>query len=346
MNRSDRETRKLIRKMILLVSLLGLLFLAAYIIGSSLENRLENQTEVRGDLSAHGGNARVVTYEDTDYLYRDDLLTILFMGMDTSDESNGAVGTYRNGGQSDFLMLLIIDPKTQTISQLHLDRDTMTEISVLGVLGNVAGTRTAQICLSSSFGDGKAQSCELTREAVERLLLGTRVDFYIAVHMNNIALLNDAVGGVPITLDEDFSVLDSAMTLGKTINLTGTQAELYVRSRRNVGDGSNASRIRRQQTYLNATIETITQRVSENSGYVATIFDQIADILLTDMKRGRIINEANKAMRYKNIETIQLPGEHRIGDSGFMEFYIDENAVESFVLNTFFAPIGNTPGNR
>ena len=57
----------------------------------------------------------------------------------------------------------------------------MTEITILGVLGEEAGTVKTQLCLSHGFGDGGAQSCEFTVDAVSNLLLGTQIDFYICL---------------------------------------------------------------------------------------------------------------------------------------------------------------------
>lgn len=62
------------------------------------------------------------------------------------------------GGQADFLQLLVIDDVGKTVKRLPIDRDTMTPITVLGVLGNRSGVRTAQLSLSHGFGDGKAEA--------------------------------------------------------------------------------------------------------------------------------------------------------------------------------------------
>ena len=74
-------------------------------------------------------------------------------------------------------MLLVIDANEKTITSIQIDRDTMAEITILGVLGNEVGTRKAQICLSHGFGDGKDQSCKLTQDAVSKLLLGAEIVF-------------------------------------------------------------------------------------------------------------------------------------------------------------------------
>jgi anionic cell wall polymer biosynthesis LytR-Cps2A-Psr (LCP) family protein len=49
------------------------------------------------------------------------------MGIDREEVAGGGA---RNGGQADFLMLLLIDPVGKTVRPLEIDRDTMTRITV------------------------------------------------------------------------------------------------------------------------------------------------------------------------------------------------------------------------
>ncbi|MEG0901177.1 MAG: LCP family protein, partial [Clostridia bacterium] len=110
--------------------------------------------------------------------------------------------------------------------------------------------KTAQICLSHGFGDGGAQSAKLTQQAVQTLLYGIDIDFYIAMDMDAITTLNELVGGITVTLEEDFTAIDPTMVKGTTLTLHGMQAEHYVRGRTTVGDGTNESRMKRQAAYL------------------------------------------------------------------------------------------------
>ncbi|MEI2718881.1 MAG: LCP family protein [Gemmatimonadales bacterium] len=83
-------------------------------------------------------------------------------------------------------------------------------------------SRRAQISLQHGFGDGGEQSARLTADAVSKLFGGMPVDFYIALDMDAISTLNDALGGVEVKVEDDFSALDPAMAQGSTIRLTGT----------------------------------------------------------------------------------------------------------------------------
>lgn len=51
--------------------------------------------------------------------------------------------------------------------------------------------------------------------------LGESVDFYVAMNMDGISELNDLAGGVTVTLEDDFSSIDPAMTKGTTLTLPG-----------------------------------------------------------------------------------------------------------------------------
>ena len=52
----------------------------------------------------------------------------------------------------------------------------------------------------------------------------------IAMNLDVIPVLNDAAGGVTVTLEDDFSALDASMTRVKAMTLMGEQAEIFVRS--------------------------------------------------------------------------------------------------------------------
>ncbi len=290
--------------------------------------------ETRAAYEPLGQASNTIEVEGRQYAQRRRVTTILLMGVDQNGED--ASGGYRNGGQADFLRLLVIDDDAKRVSQVAIDRDTMTPITVLGVLGNRARTRTAQISLSHGFGDGGAQSCELTVEAVSNLLSSTRIDFYMAMNMDGIAALNDAVGGVTVTVQDDFSALDEEMKPGTTLTLSGAQAELFVRGRMSIGDGTNAARMERQQQYVSQLIARLDERVREDKNFLGTLYDELGAYLTTNMSRGRLINESWAAKDYERVPLVTPEGEHVIGSDGFMEFHVNEDALLQTVLSLFY----------
>lgn len=329
-----KDTRLRDRKWLVIVAVLLVICLipCAYYIGRRIE--LSGVEEARGDPSAYLTEAPGIDYNGVHYTQKRDLTTLLFMGVD-SEEDVQTTG-FRQGGQADFLYLWIIDHENKTIYQCQIDRDTITDIVVLGVLGNETGTRKAQISLSHGFGDGGKQSCEYTARAVSYLLGGINIDFYMAFDMLSIGTLNDILGGVQVTIEDDFSAIDPEMTVGSTVLLNAEQAELFVRSRTSIGDGNNVSRMRRQREFLQNAMTAARAAISADANFTGELFDAMSDTMVTDISRGRLINEANQAANY-TIEPSWTPdGEHVVAGDGFMEFYADSEDIMNWVVETFY----------
>ena len=67
-----------------------------------------------------------ITYKGERYRYNTDLKTILFMGVDNTEEVE--VKEYAGrGGQSDVLMLFILDTSRKTIQTLQISRDSRVD---------------------------------------------------------------------------------------------------------------------------------------------------------------------------------------------------------------------------
>ena len=64
---------------------------------------------VRGDLSNRFEEPPTLEKDGQTYQYRHGLETILFMGIDTRLQYDDVRAGFRSGGQSDFLLLLVID---------------------------------------------------------------------------------------------------------------------------------------------------------------------------------------------------------------------------------------------
>lgn len=306
-----------------------------------LINNSDNRPEPRGDLDSRFEPTPTVEFNGEQYHLKSDITTILVIGTDQYSDDSSSEASFRNGGQADFILVLVVDDMAKTVTAIPIDRDTISDITILGVLGNETGTRETQICLAHGFGDGAEQSCELQKQAVSRFLLGIDIPYYIAVSMDGISELNDAIGGVTVTLKDDFSFLDPEMTIGKTITLKGAQAEYFVRNRKDINVGTNESRMARQKEYWGALRNCFLSSDGNDSskGDIEVVLDQINPYMITNMKRGRMINEIWKDKDYKQIEDLQIAGQYKIGNDGFTEFYADENALEKLVIETFFEKV-------
>jgi len=95
------------------------------------------------------------------------------------------------------------------------------------------------------------------RATVEELT-GLSIPYAALFTFAGTVAMSDAVGGVPICLDE--AIVDDASGLNLpagTSVVSGQQALSYLRARKNVGDGSDLSRISSQQAYMSSLMRVM-----------------------------------------------------------------------------------------
>ena len=317
---------------------LGLIFWGFFFFLSCICTSSSFAESYTDDVNARFNGIPTMEYNGDTYRLNRRLTTLLFIGVDKTAMQQADSG-YRNGGQADFLALAVVDDLNKCISVLQINRDTMVDLKVLNFRGEETGTRRGQICLSYAFGDGAEESCELTTDAVSRYLNDTPIDYYIAMNLDGISTLNDALGGVEVTLEDDFSSFDSSMTPGTTLTLQGEQAEYYVRMRYSVGDETNASRLQRQRNYMSAASQILMERLREDSGYSKVLYAQLEDYLISDISRGALYNIADKASRYEIRPIVSIEGSNQLGESGFMEFYPEEASLQKAIVDILYQKV-------
>lgn len=334
---SDRLPKK---RIIFGVASILICAIAALCIGKQLDTKWKAE-EPKGDLSTRFTPTPTIEYKGSSYIPKTHIRTILLLGTDHYSDEEEQENSFQNGGQADFILLLVIDDAEKKITPIQIDRDTMADITVLGVLGNETGTRHAQICLAHGFGDGKERSCLLQRDAVCRLMPGVSIPYYIAMSMDGIATLNDSVGGVTVEIKDDFTALDPSMQVGSTITLKGIQAEYFVRNRMNIGIGTNEARSLRQTEYWKQLIDTVDEKLhSENdTDFIHILLNQLNPYLTTNIKQGKIINEIWNDRNYGREDIIHPQGSYRYGEDGFVEFHIDGYAFKEMMMNLFYQKV-------
>lgn len=329
-----QRRHRLRKRDILLIAAAAVLILAGLFLGAQWLEDSNANPEPKGDYHQRF-DEETITVNGKKYRQKSNLLTILVMGVDR-DSDAPFINNNRNGGSSDMMRLVIIDPAERKISQLAIDRDTMTPITILGMMGNRSGVRTMQICLAHGYGDGKEKSCELAVEAVSNLLFSIPIKYYIAMNLDGISVLNDSVGGITVTLEDDFSHIDPTMTQGTEMTLVGKQAEIFVRSRMSMAVGTNEARMKRQENYMSKLTDALLVKIKGSSKYIGTLFDDMTQYLCTNMSRAKIVNEAWSARDYQRDPVVTIQGTHTENAEGYTEFYADEAALEQVVLDLFY----------
>lgn len=305
---------------------------------SSRDNAVPQPTEeaaqealIEADWVDENGNA---------YNYRDDVISILLMGIDyMADEKSWDEDTVSNGGNADMLGLVILDTKTFDFSILYIPRDTITDVIAMDADGNYIDTIRTNISVSHSYGDGEALSCQLTADAVSRLLMGVPVNRYAALDCDAIYTLNEIVGGVRITFDSDCTDLHSTFTQGNTVTLNNLYLSMLVTYRDYDNPDSAYIRGMRIMNVLKALFNQLKGDIMEDPTVALDIFNGLADYITTDLDLSEITYLARNIgkMDFSSDTIVRLQGETVMGEE-YAEFHADQDWIYDFVVEKFCVP--------
>ena len=279
--------------------------------------------------------SRTVIQDGVAYFPRQDITTILFMGIDEMGPVQSS-GYYRNHGESDVIMLVILDEKNENCSILVFNRDSMVTMPALGLGGKQAGTFYGQLALSHTYGSGLEDSAENVRTTLQNLLGDVRIDYYVAMNMDAISIMTDAVGGVRIKVTDDFSYVDDSISTGEIL-LDGDQAYSFVRSRQGIGDQLNITRMERHKEFVAGFMKAFGEKTGKSDTFVLTTYDKVAPYIVTDCSVNTLTALVSRFSEYELLEIVSPEGENILSEE-YYEFHLDQEALEELVMRLFYAP--------
>ena len=262
------------------------------------------------------------------YSYYHDFETYLIMGTDKT----GADSKVYQGSMSDFLMLVIVDKTDNNYSFLPINRDTMSEVRLIQDDGTGVATAELQLCTAHWYGGNAEQSCANTVESISKLFGGLKINGYYAIPMDEIPKLNHSVGGVTVTLLEDFQDIDRQMKKGETLALSDEQAYRYIHDRYGVGDEKNTSRMKRQQQYMEAFFTKAKEKAKSDKAYVGQLFREFEQTATTNLTAKKISGLTNRLIKGTQKGFFEIKGTSKIGKAlgdgiDHAEFYPDKESI-------------------
>ncbi|MGN0404874.1 MAG: LCP family protein [Bariatricus sp.] len=280
-----------------------------------------------------------IEYQGKKYRRNTYVKAILCMGVDrmgTLEETQVA----GSGGQADGIFLIAQDTFRNRVRILLIPRDTMTQITLTDLRGNVLGKDTQHLTLAFAYGDGREKSCQYMEEAVSHLLYGLEINGYIAMNMEVLPILNDAVGGVSVTIeDEELEKVNPAFTQGKTVVLQGEEAEQYVRYRNIDRAQSALIRMERQKSYIQGFSQAVKAKSRQEEGLAARLFDEVQPYMVTDMSKGQymdiVLDYLSSNQDLGEGDMLSLPGKG-VETAVYDEFYPDEEEILPLILDLFY----------
>lgn len=292
-------------------------------------------TEEEGEAWQQGD----IRYNGIHYRYNEDVLTFLFLGIDKMDEVKEVKST-SDGGQSDAVFLLVLNPHSREISVIGIPRDTMTEVEMYDVNGAYWGTEKAQLAIQHGYGDGAQLSCERSVKAVSRLFYGLPIHGYCAINMGAIPLINDAVEGIEVTALESMDFKGFRIQEGEKIHLMGMDAYYYLHNRDITSFNSAGRRLERQKQYLKAYASAAIDKVTEDITFPVTLYNTLSRYMVTDITVDEISYLAMQASGYgfseENLHSLRGA---TVQGEVYEEFYPDEQALYELILEVFYEEV-------
>ncbi|WP_231750492.1 MULTISPECIES: LCP family protein [unclassified Dietzia] len=234
-------------------------------VGWSLFNGLSSDLSSAGGLDMGDGGL-------------DGAVDILLVGTDNRTDAQGnalsqeELATIRTGEDegenTDTILLIRIPEDGSSATAISIPRDVYVETREIGgskINGVYAGYKQAYLDRASAEAPDGAVTEQDQRDAVQagrnglintiRDLTGVQADHYAEIGLLGFVLLTDAVGGVPVCLNEDVDEpLSGANFRAGVQTVSGSDALSFVRQRHDLPAG-DLDRIVRQQAFMSQLVK-------------------------------------------------------------------------------------------
>ncbi len=334
MNVRKLNKKRLILTLVIALAIIGALGLTLHLVEKHFEK--DEQFGDTGDWGKQGTENHFLTIGENDYYYTDNLDTYLLIGTDGSGElAKAGEKKGSNGDLADFLLLAVINRTQETYGFLQLDRNTMTDVTVLDKDGKEQGTYPEQVCTAHWYGVDESQRNKNTVDAVSYIFGGLPIQGYYKLNMEDIGAVNHAVGGVVVDIDTDMTKVDPDFQKGASVLLTDAQAEKFVRARMNVGDGTNAARMKRQREYMQKVYNLTMSQIRENPEYMQELYEELEGKVDSELPGNEVSKIANQLTQFRSCGILTFDGKTKTADTfddgkKHEEFYMSESsAVET-----------------
>lgn len=230
-------------------------------------------------------------------------ITLLLLGIDQLEDTPG---------RADTILVLTINPETESMKMLSIPRDTYTEIGGLDF--------SDKINHSYAFG-----GMEMAHATVEKLL-EMPIDYVVTINMEGFKELVDLLDGVEVENEWAFSNWGYDFPKG-TITLTGEEALSYVRMRKQDPLGDFGRQIRQR-----LVVESLLDELSSLN--LVWQVPSILDMLREHSETNITFDEIKQFAKYykpalNNIEQLHFDeGEGRI-ENGIWYYFPSEKELES-----------------
>lgn len=216
-------------------------------------------------------------------------ISVLLLGVDKREKDKG---------RSDTMVVLTVNPNTNSVKMLSIPRDTRVQIADKNFADKI----------NHAYAFGGASMSMATVEN----FLDIPIDYYIEINMEGFKDIVDAVGGV--TVNNKFTFNSGGHTFREgTLELTGEEALAYSRMRYNDPNGDFGRQERQRQI-----IEAVIKKGASLSSLwnYNNIFTALGDNVKTNLTFEDMVDiQQNYGDAAKNIQQYQIAGTGKMIDN-------------------------------
>lgn len=272
----------------------------------------------------------VIEYQGKQYRYNNRNRNVLILGIDQNEEFQAS---YKAGeaGQADFLLLLSTNKDTGKTKILEIHRNSMTSVDHYDDSGSYIQSVNQQITLQYAYGIGGKQSCRATEKTVSELLYNLEIDGYIAINAKGIEEITDALGGVDVTITDDYTALDERYRSGSTLHMDGASVKTFIQKRDVDEFDSATDRMKRQTDFMVSLIQQFSGTSTEE--LYKTLQQYMNTYIITDLS----VDEVNVFMseEFDTEDILTVPGKTIMGEQ-YEEYIVDEEALQDLIISNYY----------
>lgn len=273
---------------------------------------------------------------------------VLVLGSDTREGENAGIDSSQTsaGMRADTTMLVNIGPQRDYVNVVSIPRDTLVDIPACRLPDGAETQARSDEMFNSAFaiggqsGDaGSAAACAIrTVEA----LTGIYVHDFVVVDFTGFIAVVDALGGIAMYIPEDINDPAADLQLEAGCRLLNGQQALGLARVRKIGDGSDISRIGRQQEIVMEIIdEMLSTDLLTDPIRLYQVLDVSTQTLTTSPKIGSIPNLLGLASALAGIDSADIrlvtmpfdPAGNRVTVSADFVPYVWESILAALALD-------------
>ncbi|MDA2805482.1 LCP family protein [Nocardiopsis sp. LSu2-4] len=210
----------------------------------------------------------------------DGVMNIMIIGSDVRSGANSEYGD-AEGERPDVLAVAHISPEKKSATLVNIPRDSIVDLPQCEAKDDKPGQQAHTAMIGEAMNNGGVECLWKTVED----LTDVHIDHFVSLDFTGFKEMVDAVGGVTMCIPEPIQDKNAGhldLEAGEQ-KLNGEEALGYVRSRKGQGDGSDLSRISRQQDFMGAMLKTVMSGdVLSSPTTLNSFLGSVADSLTTD----------------------------------------------------------------